>query len=204
MKLYGILIKPLLRTLIWLLLGASARWAGCLPEQRQRIYFANHTSHLDTIALWSVLPRELRNTTRPVAARDYWNRGIIRCYIAQKVLNAVLIKRQRHGFHEHPLEPAINALKQGDSLIVFPEGTRAAERLPGTFKAGLYSLAKEVPEVELVPVYLENLYRSMPKGQILPVPMTCTVWIGHPIHLHDNEPKSEFLERARQAIMEMT
>lgn len=203
MKLYGILIKPTLRALIWFLLGATARWVGCAPVKRQRIYFANHTSHLDTIALWSVLPRELRNITRPVAARDYWNRGAIRRYIAQKVLNAVLIERQSKGFHAHPLEPVMAALKQGDSLIVFPEGTRAAEQLPGAFKAGLYTLAKEFPGVELVPVYLENLYRSMPKGQLLPVPMTCTVWLGQPIHLHDGESKAEFLDRARRAIVEM-
>ena len=203
MRLCGILIKPLFVGLVWLLVGGTGRWTGCAPEKRQRIYFANHTSHIDTIALWSALPRELRDITRPIAAKDYWGHGFLRRYIAEKVLRAVLIDRQRSESHGNPLGPAIAALKQGDSLIIFPEGSRSAQHLPGTFKGGLFLLAKQLPDVELVPVYLENLHRSMPKGRLLPVPITCSVWFGKPITLKENESRPDFLERARQAIVEM-
>lgn len=203
MRLYGIAIRPLLRGIVWILVGATARWKGCAPEPRQRIYFANHTSHIDTIALWSVLPSTLRNVTRPVAAKDYWEKGRLRRYIAVKVLRAVLIDRLRSSENTDPLGPVIQALRQGDSIIIFPEGTRGTQRLPGPFKGGLARLAEQFPDVELVPVYLENLHRSMPKGCCLPVPITCTVWFGTPVAMQDQEPKNEFLERARQAIMDM-
>lgn len=203
MSLYGILARPLLIGLVRTLVGAMGIWKGCAPSAKQRIYFANHTSHIDTLALWSALPPVLRRTTRPVAARDYWNASPLRRYIAVRVLNAILIDRQRADPSFDPLVPLTLALEQGDSMIIFPEGTRGEQRLPAPFKSGLYRLAKQFPQAELVPVYLENLHRSMPKGRYLPVPITCSVWFGVPIQLRPDESKEEFLTRARQAIVEM-
>lgn len=116
-------ISAFLVFLVRLLLGAAPRWIGCEPVPRQRIYFANHTSHIDTLAIWSALPPELRARTRPVAAADYWGGGGLRRYIALRGLNAVLIDRQRTGDGADPLAPLGEALAGGDSLIIFPEGT---------------------------------------------------------------------------------
>lgn len=193
-------ISAFLVFLVRLLLGAAPRWIGCEPVPRQRIYFANHTSHIDTLAIWSALPPELRARTRPVAAADYWGGGGLRRYIALRGLNAVLIDRQRTGDGADPLAPLGEALAGGDSLIIFPEGTRRPQRLPGEFKSGLFHLATRFPQVELVPVYLENLHRSMPKGTMLPVPLICTVRFGTPLALGENEDKGAFLERARKAV----
>lgn len=201
MRLYGILIKPLLAFLVFVLIGATARFSGGMHSKKQRIYFANHTSHLDTVALWFTLPRSLRDSTSPVAAKDYWTKGPIRRYIANKILQAVLIERK--SVSGNPLTPAFEALERGKSLIIFPEGTRTPQRLPGEFKGGLYLLAKQFPEVELIPVYLENLYRSMPKGAFLPVPVSCSVWFGQPIRLEAGEAKAEFLHRARKAVEDL-
>lgn len=183
-----------------LLVGAYPRWLGCGPSPAQRIYFANHTSHIDTLAIWSALPGELRGRTRPVAARDYWGGNGLRGYIAEKTLYAVLIDRQRRAGRD-PLEPLGAALRAGDSLIIFPEGTRGREALPGPFKSGLWHLGERFPAVELVPVYLENLHRAMPKGVSLPVPFTCTVRFGAPLARVAGEDKVSFLERARQAVV---
>jgi 1-acyl-sn-glycerol-3-phosphate acyltransferase len=196
-------ISSFLVFLVRLLLGAAPRWVGCEPVPRQRIYFANHTSHVDTLAIWSALPPELRARTRPVAAADYWGGGGLRRYIALRGLNAVLIDRQRAQDGADPLAPLGEALARGDSLIIFPEGTRRPQRLPGEFKSGLYHLATRFPQVELVPVYLENLHRSMPKGTMLPVPLICTVRFGASLALGDNEDKGAFLERARKAVEEL-
>ena len=203
MQLHRIAVRPLLLGVVRMLVGAAGKWIGCAPVRRQRIYFANHTSHIDTVALWSALPHVLRHDTRPVAAKDYWDATPLRRYIAVKVLHAVLIERQRNETKTDPLAPLADALEQGDSLILFPEGTRSGQRLPGPFKSGLFHLAQKFPNVELIPVYLENLHRSMPKGRLLPVPVTCSVWFGAPIMLQENEDKQVFLERARQSIMEM-
>ena len=82
-----------------------------------------------------------------------------------------------------PLEPLRAALREGDSLIIFPEGTRGATALPARFRSGLFRLATEFPTVELIPVYLDNLHRSLPKGALLPVPIVCTVRFGAPVVL---------------------
>lgn len=186
-----------------LLVGAYARWVGCGPELVQRIYFANHSSHIDTLALWSALPMELRKRTCAVAAKDYWGSGF-RKYIATKALRAVLIDRARQDPNANPLEPLFEALRRGNSLIIFPEGTRGKEPMPGPFKSGLFHLAKAFPAVQLIPAYIENLHRSMPKGATMPVPMTCTVRFGEPIAVGEDEPKDAFLERARAEVIRLS
>jgi len=190
--------------LVWLvrvLVGAYPRWIGSVPSANQRIYFANHTSHMDTLVLWAALPHALRANTRPVAARDYWGTGGIRQQIAQHELNVVMIDRARENPEADPLEPLHEALALGFSLIFFPEGTRQPQSLPSPFKSGLYRLAKAFPQVELVPVYLENLHRSMPKGAFLPVPIICTVSFGAALTLAQDEDRDRFLERARDAVV---
>jgi 1-acyl-sn-glycerol-3-phosphate acyltransferase len=183
------------------LVGAYPRWQGSLPSAQQRIYFANHTSHIDTLAIWSALPPELRAKTRPVAAKDYWGSGRLRRYIALKGLNVVLIERAKEGRQGDPLAPLVEALELGQSLIIFPEGTRGTERLPGPFKGGIYRLAERFPAVELIPVYLENLNRAMPKGTFLPIPLICTIRFGAALSRNQGEAKEAFLERARGAVV---
>lgn len=193
-------LRKLLIALVRALVGAGARWVGTQPSPGQRIYFANHSSHIDTVALWSALPPELRLHTRPVAAADYWQKDRLRRYIATKGLNVVFIDRSRSDPRADPLQPLAEALAQGDSLIIFPEGTRHPEPLPGPFKSGLFHLAERFPGVELVPVYLENLHRSLPKGSLFPVPLICTVRFGAVLERIPNESKQAFLERARGAV----
>jgi 1-acyl-sn-glycerol-3-phosphate acyltransferase len=185
-----------------LLVGAYGRWRVAVASERQCIYFANHTSHIDTLALWAALPRRLRQRTRPVAARDYWGGGVKK-YIATRSLGAVLIDRARGDPDSDPLEPLRAALDAGDSLILFPEGTRGKDALPQRFRSGLYRLAADYPPVDLVPVYLENLSRALPKGRFLPVPMVCTVRFGTPLARIDGEARDVFLERARHAVIEL-
>src|SRR5207249_9960230 len=116
-----------------LICGTSPRWAGCSPAGRERIYFANHTSHLDFLVLWASLPANVRARTRPVAGRDYWDRTPLRSYLARRVFNAVLVDRtaptgpagdMSHDTARRSVARAARALAHGDSLIIFPEGTR--------------------------------------------------------------------------------
>jgi 1-acyl-sn-glycerol-3-phosphate acyltransferase len=139
------------------------------------LYFANHTSHIDTVALWSALPPDLRTRTRTAAAADYWGANVLKRTIALNALNAVLIDRKRADPAADPLQPLYEVMETGQSLIIFPEGTRMPQALPGPFKSGLFHLARRFPDVELIPVYLDNLHRSLPKGTLFPVPLICTV-----------------------------
>lgn len=195
------MIAQILIALTRFLVGGHARWQGCAPDPRQRIYFANHASHLDTVILWAALPPELRRTTHPVAARDYWGAGPLRRFIALKVLNAVLVDRAVAGRGgRDTLAPLLEALGRGHSLILFPEGTRHCGAMPGPFRGGLHHLARAFPDAELVPAYLSNLARAYPKGAILPAPLHCVVSFGAPLALEAGEAKPAFLARARGAV----
>ncbi|HEV2607073.1 MAG TPA: lysophospholipid acyltransferase family protein [Xanthomonadaceae bacterium] len=195
-------LSSLLAGIVRVLVGAQPRWIGCRPSPALRIYYANHTSHFDALALWCALPTKLRATTRPVAAKDYWSTGI-RAYIATNGFNALFIDRNADRSAGDPLAPLGDALQRCESLIIFPEGTRRAQALPSPFKSGLFHLATRYTDAELVPVYLDNLYRSMPKGTFLPVPLTCSVRFGTPLERRADEAKDAFLERARAAIVEL-
>ncbi len=189
-----------LLALIRLLTGAQARWYGCPPKAEQRIYFANHQSHADLMLIWAALPSELRSITRPIAAKDYWTASRFKRWITTDVFNAVYVERERKG-DEDPLQPLIEALESGDSLIIFPEGTRGFEEEPQAFKSGLFNLAQRFPHVVLVPAWIHNVQRVIPKGEVIPVPMLCSVTFGEPIKRITDESRTDFLTRARQAVV---
>ena len=209
------------------LTGATVQWVNCRSSACQRIYFANHTSHLDFVVLWSVLPRDLRRLVRPVAAKDYWSSGL-RKALAVNIFHAVLIERRRHATDktteqsasgarnperesgeqkptehsliEHAMDDLLNALGKQNSLIIFPEGTRGTGEAPGPFKSGIYHLWRHRPDVEFVPVYLANLNRVLPKGEFLPVPIISRVFFGPPLQLEPDETKESFISKAHQAV----
>jgi 1-acyl-sn-glycerol-3-phosphate acyltransferase len=182
-----------------LLSGATVRWFECQPDTCQRVYFANHTSHLDALILWASLPRRVREVTRPVAAKDYWNQGPLRRYMAQ-TFNALLIDRDEIKVHNSPIDLMIREMGSRHSLIVFPEGTRNTGEEMQDFKSGLYHLSRKRPDLELMPVYIDNLNRVLPRGEFLPVPLLSSITIGPPIWLEPKENKNDFLKRARQAV----
>ena len=192
----GLLLAGITR----LITGAQGHWKGCPPKAEQRIYFANHQSHLDWVLIWAALPRELRANTRPIAARDYWTASPFKHWITREVFNAVYVSRTRTD-DQDPLEPLLDALRNGDSLVIFPEGTRSHKGLPQPFKSGLFHLAEQFPQVQLVPAWIDNVQRVMPKGEVVPVPILCTVTFGAPLQLQAGEDKRSFLDRARQAVI---
>ena len=183
--------------------GASCRWIDSQPDTCQRVYFANHSSHIDAIIIWALLPKEVRVLTRPVAAKDYWMAGPVRRFMATKLFNAILSDRTNIKAHQSPVDYWIREIGHDYSLIVFPEGSRGDGSEIGEFKSGLYYLAKKRPDLELIPVHLDNMNRILPRGEVLPVPLlTCTTF-GPPLWLEAGEPKADFLARAREAVKKL-
>jgi 1-acyl-sn-glycerol-3-phosphate acyltransferase len=211
------------------LAGGNVRRVGFTPDERQRIYFVNHTSHLDFVLIWAALPPLLRAMTRPVAAKDYWDRPGLRRYLGVKVFNAVLVDRQptrwgaagpagvevgtdgkangpagkAAGAPLSAIDVLLEGLGEKHSLIIFPEGTRGDGTTIAPFKSGLFRMGKARPDVDLIPSYINNLNRVLPKGEFVPVPMLASVSFGEPMRVGEAEDKSAFLERARNAILEL-
>lgn len=187
----------------WAVTGVTPIWAGSQPSDRQRIYFANHASHGDFILLSACLPLGERGRTRAVAAADYWGKSRLRRFIAEDLLSSVLINRNWTEPHENPMTAMLSVLDQGDSLIIFPEGTRnMTEDEPLLrFRSGLYNLALARPQVELVPCWIENMSRVLPKGHFLPIPLLCRVVFGPPVTLGQGEERTDFLKRTHAALL---
>lgn len=187
-----------------LITAVQAEWQGIPPVSGQRIYFANHASHGDFILIWSVLAAASRRQTRPVAGADYWGAGGLRGFIGRDVFHAVLIDRNREDQTADPITSMTDALDQGDSLILFPEGTRnLTEQIMLPFKSGLFNLAARRPDIDLVPVWIDNLNRVMPKGEFVPVPLMCKVIFGAPLRVQDGETRDDFLFRSQSALLDL-
>lgn len=184
--------------------GVRANWVGCVPSPARRIYFANHSSHGDFVLIWAVIPPPYRHSTRPVAGSDYWLASAVRRFLIEHVFRAVLIDRTRARRDADPVGEMTEALRES-SLIMFPEGTRnTTDETLLPFKSGLYRLATACPDVEVIPVWIENLNRVLPKGEFLPIPLLCTVTFGAPIPRVDGEDPSAFLTRARDALLALS
>ncbi|MCD9032068.1 1-acyl-sn-glycerol-3-phosphate acyltransferase [Luteimonas sp. Y-2-2-4F] len=189
---------------IRVLTGARALWDGCAPSAERRVYYGNHASHGDFVLIWSALPAALRRGVRPVAGADYWNRDPLRRYVIRAVFDAVLIERDPAQRSQDPIETLCEAVDGGASLILFPEGTRNTGDGLLPFKSGIYHLARQRPELEFVPVWLDNLHRVMPKGRLVPLPLLCTARFGAPLRLAAGEDKQGFLDRARDALLALS
>jgi len=187
-----------------LLTAVRGIYVGMFPDTAPRVYFANHASNGDFVLLWAVLPPWVRARTRPVAAADYWMRSALRAFVGREVFDAVLIERDPAARTEDPVAQMAAALDAGASLIIFPEGRRnETDEALLPFKTGIYHLSAARPGTELVPVWIANLNRVLPRGHVVPVPLICTVTFGAPIRLQAGEGRDAFLARARAALLDL-
>lgn len=202
-RLLAWLIDQVLYFFVSFITGVRPKFEGDIsfpPEKK--VYFANHASHGDFVMVWISLPKKWRKLARPVAGADYWLKGKFRRFIINNVFNGLLI--MRNGNDPKAITQQMSAaLQEGSSLIIFPEGTRNMDDdvtlLP--FKSGIYHLARENPDVQFVPIWIDNINRVLPKGKLIPVPIICEVNIGQEIQLFPGESKDDFLQRARDAML---
>jgi 1-acyl-sn-glycerol-3-phosphate acyltransferase len=195
------IMLDLLAFAIRFLSGVTVKWAGCGPGDAQRIYFANHSSHLDFPIIWAALPDSLRAHAVAVAAADYWSCGSLRRWLVSRIFQVALVDRLKVTRASNPISGLNELIELGNSLIIFPEGGRAQEGEIKAFKSGLYHLSKAHPQIELVPVHLSNMQRILPKGEIMPVPLPCTITFGSPIKVRHDENRRDFLLRAQEAVL---
>lgn len=188
----------LVRTLILLVLGLNVRGRENLPTKGPAIILANHNSHLDTLSLMSLLPLSTLETVKPVAALDYFLSSKPFAWFALNIIGILPINRQGGG---NPVAGSVDALNNGDILILFPEGSRGLPEEMSEFKRGAELLCKLHPEVPVYPVFMHGLGKALPKGTWLLVPFILDIFIGEPFTYKD--AGKDFMTRLQDDMQEL-
>ena len=190
-----------LRPFFILFIGLRVRGREHLPARDPFILIANHSSHLDAASLLFLFPLSRLQRIRPVAARDYFERNAVVSWLSHTFFNILPIARKAITQEDNPVEEMRRALERGESLILFPEGTRGSGPDPAPFHSGIARLLEHAPGVPVVPAYLVNLGRSLPKGEVLPVPFFAEIRLGPP--LQPAGTRGEVLKRLEAAVADL-
>ena len=148
-----------------------------LPREQPYIIAANHSSHLDTLAVMTVLGDEFKRL-RVLAAKDYWFSTRFKSWFSGELLKFVPF--DRHANFLQGLRISQEVLKQDECLLIYPEGTRSVTGELQPFKPGLGLLAYESGS-PIIPAYIDGTYHALPKGKNLPRKSRIQVIFGKPI-----------------------
>ena len=175
---HGAFHHLILRPLLKVLFGVHVQGAAQLDELDQFLIVANHNSHLDALLLMSVLPRRHLAHTHPVAAADHFGKSQRLARFMDRVLAPLWVDR---ASPRDALE-AINAMDRcitaGESLIIFPEGTRGEPGELAPFRSGVGRLLERHPELPVIPAHILGPERALPRGATLPLPVWNRVLLG--------------------------
>ena len=174
----AVIVKPVTR--LWF--GLNFLHPERMPDAGPAIVIANHNSHLDTLLLLSLFKTKLLHRLRPVAAADYFLKSGFSAWISLNLIGILPIRRDRKRGEKDPLNACYRALERGDILIIFPEGSRGAPEEMSSFKTGIARIARQFPKVPIIPIYIQNAGRALPKGKKVPVPLVFSAIVGQALY----------------------
>jgi len=192
---FALIVRPM----VLLIFGVHVRGRENLSHDKPSIIVANHNSHLDTLVLMSLFPLHKIHRIRPVAAADYFMKNRLIAWFSTQFIGIIPLSRKVERSHSHPLEPLRQALEAGDSIILFPEGSRGEAEQMSKFKSGVAHLAKMTPTVPVIPIYLGGAGKVLPKGEALLVPFIIDVHILEPMMIADEDTQI-FTQRLEEVI----
>jgi 1-acyl-sn-glycerol-3-phosphate acyltransferase len=171
-----------------------------LPVTGPAIIAANHNSHVDTLLLLTIFKARAVHLVRPAAASDYFLKDPVIGWFSRNLIGIVPVARRKAGPGEDVLAPARQALAEGAIVVVFPEGTRGdASDTMAQLKNGVARLAEAFPQAPVIPVWIQGAGRVLPKGTLIPVPMTCCVLVGEAMCWEGR--RTAFMEGLRDALL---
>ncbi|WP_047043722.1 lysophospholipid acyltransferase family protein [Vibrio mexicanus] len=195
MKLFKyVFVLLLVKPLVFVALGLNIIQRQNLPEKGPVVIAANHNSHLDTLVLLALFPISIIHKIRPVAAADYFLKTKLTAWLSLNVLGIIPIQRSPSKSERNAMfDECHQALKDGDILLIFPEGSRGSPEVMSGLKKGIYHLVRKHPNCPVVPVVMRGLGRSLPKGTAMFVPFNCDVVIGE--KLDDFKDSDDLIEK---------
>ncbi len=197
------ILRQIVAGFIRLYTGVHGIPPNVLPEL-PFVVIANHSSHLDTMVIWAAVPSGIRSRLRPAGAADYWLATPLRRWFFSTILSGMAIERQHVSRANNPIDDLAETLRSGNGVLIFPEGTRSRDGSLQPFKSGVYHLVRAMEQpTPVLPIGLQNLQRIMPKGEVLPIPLLCTLRLGETIFLDPDESKEMFLNRCQSAIQRL-
>jgi 1-acyl-sn-glycerol-3-phosphate acyltransferase len=182
-----------MKTFLRLIVGTSYQNSDALKNLNQFIIVANHNSHLDTVSILAALPSSQLTKVHPVAAGDYFGKNKLTQFLSEFFINTLLISRDKSLAKNNALDDMDRILKDGHSIIIFPEGSRGEAEVIQDFKHGVSILLKRNPSIPFVPVFMKGMGIALPKGDPFLIPTECKVNIGNPVWIEDID-KNEILE----------
>jgi 1-acyl-sn-glycerol-3-phosphate acyltransferase len=192
------------RNFLSIIVGVKFSKSSFLKEEKQFILIANHNSHLDAMSIMASLPKSMLHKVKPVAAQDHFGKTKWQAWLSNYFINTLLIQRKsdKENPENDPIFKMNKALKEGHSLIIFPEGTRGAPNLAKEFKAGVALVLIENPHIPYVPIYLKSMGKAMPKGDNLIVPHESAIVYGTPVKISSSNV-TEILEQMKREIEDL-
>lgn len=182
----NVLFSILVRPVILFVLGINIRHREKLPDSGPVVIIANHNSHLDTLVLMSLFRGKIFQKVRPVAAGDYFMKNKLLAVFSTKVMNIIPIQRKMTKDIRGMFSPILKALEDDSIIILFPEGSRGEAEQLSKYKSGIYYLMREVPDIEIVPVFLHGLGKALPKGSFIFVPFFVDILVGDSFKYNEN------------------
>lgn len=196
---YSVIIRP------WLTLFIGVKFINreIFKDKNQFIVVANHNSHFDMVSIMAALPGRKLKHIRSVAAGDYFGKSKFSASVTKFFFNSILINRNRKEGEPTGLEIIDRRLKNGKSLVLFPEGSRGKPGVMNEFKTGIAILLKNNPDVPFIPVYLDGFGRVLPKDKKLIIPLICKVRFGEPIFIDKTKDIKAIVEQVKEEILNL-
>ncbi|CAA6799681.1 MAG: 1-acyl-sn-glycerol-3-phosphate acyltransferase (EC [uncultured Sulfurovum sp.] len=189
----------LVRPLVLIISGVSLKGKENLPTKGPVILVANHNSHLDTMIIMSLFSLKTLEKVRPIGAEDYFCNKPYKKWLSKNLIDLIALKRRPSKADGHPFGEIYKALDNGEIVFLFPEGSRGDPEVMKPFKTGIAHIAKDYPDVPVVPLSIYGAGKALPRGEALFVPFIIEVNVEEAI-FYNGESKEEYTAILEQSI----